>query len=201
MIRTNKPAKPNKCKYCKKPLPEEIANYVLHPSCIVQWLDKHNALKAAKAKAKLKADKAAERADDKRRKEKLKNRSDWMKEVKTAFHAFIRARDAGRPCICCGKPFEPQRPGGSVDAGHYLGVGAAPHLRFVENNVHAQRKNCNRPGGTTRASFRAGMIERIGLAAVESLESDQKERNYTVLHLIDLKALYVAKLKALRAAA
>lgn len=121
-----------------------------------------------------------ERAELKKRKENAKRPKTLKAEAQAAFNAFIRARDlsAGHPCICCGKPFEPMKPGGSVDAGHYLSRGSAPHLRFDERNVHAQRKNCNRPGGTTRAAFRAGMIARIGLEAVEALESDQSDSRY-----------------------
>lgn len=134
----------------------------------------------------------AERARDRARREKLKTRSDWMGEAQRAFNTFIRIRDAGRPCICCGAPMGPNRPGGGIDAGHFLSVGSAPHLRFEESNVHAQRKSCNRPGGTTRAAFRAGMIARVGLAEVERLEADQAPRKFTVTDLREIRDKYRA---------
>lgn len=137
-----------------------------------------------------------ERQNDARKREALKTRKELMREAQTAFNAYIRARDAGKPCICCGAAFEPQKPGGSADAGHYLSVGSAPNLRFDEANVHAQRKNCNRPGGTTRAAFRAGMIARVGLAEVERLEADQTLRKYTADDLREIRAKYRAKVKA-----
>lgn len=132
---------------------------------------------------------------------RLRTHGQWVAVAQTAFNSFVRARDAGKPCICCGKPFEPQKPGGSMDAGHYLSRGSSPHLRFDERNVHGQRKNCNRPGGTTRDAFRAGLIERIGLAAVEALEADHTPRHYSVDELKRIKAEYTARARELRKAA
>lgn len=140
-----------------------------------------------------------ERAKTRAQKEAIKTRPKLLAELQVVFNAYIRARDADKPCICCGKPFEPQKPGGSVDAGHYLSRGSASHLRFDENNVFAQRKNCNRPGGTTRAAFRAGVEARIGIEALEALEADQTDREYTKDDLRSMKALYRSKLKQLLA--
>ena len=151
-------------------------------------------------KAKDAAKKAkAERQQIKARKEKAKRPADLKAEARAAFHAYVRARDiaAGHGCIDCGKPFEPQKPGGSVDAGHYLSRGSAPHLAFDERNVHAQRKNCNRPGGATAAEYRAGLVERISLAVVEELEADQESRRYRDDDYRRIRDLYRAKLKEL----
>jgi 6-phosphofructokinase len=128
------------------------------------------------------------------------DRGAWLEAAQKAFNAFIRFRDRDQPCICCGKFFDEKDrlTGGQWDAGHYLSRGSAPHLRFVELNVHKQLKGHNRPGGTTRAAFREGMIERIGLAAVEALEADQAPRMYTIDDLKRIKAEYSAKLKQLK---
>jgi hypothetical protein len=80
-----------------------------------------------------------------------------------------------------------------MDAGHYLARSIAPQHRFTEDNVFGQRKNCNRPGGTTRAAFRAGVIARIGLARVEALEADNAVRKWDREELVALKAHYRAK--------
>jgi hypothetical protein len=144
-----------------------------------------------------------ERESVKLRRDALKTLGDWTKEAQVAFNAWVRARDlaAGHGCIDCGKPFEPSKPGGSVDAGHYLSVGSAVHLRFDERNVFAQRKNCNRPGGTTRAAFRAGVVARIGEDAVAALERDQSVRQYRPDDLKAIRDEYRARLKALQKAA
>lgn len=124
--------------------------------------------------------KAAERArlegarNDRARREALKTLRELRTEAQTEFNRFIRHRDrlAGWGCICCGAPLNWDSPkhGGEVDAGHYMGRGAAIELAFDERNVNAQRKSCNRPGGATRQEFRAGMVARWGLAVVEQLE-------------------------------
>ena len=149
----------------------------------------------AKQKAKKKR---AERAEDKKRKDANKSRSDWIVDAQKSFNAFIRARDAGKPCICCGKPFEPQKPGGSMDAGHFRSRGSSPHLRFDERNCHGQRKNCNRPGGAKYAPFREGMIARIGIDALEALEADQTPAHWTIEELKQIIVTYKLKLKGLK---
>lgn len=187
-------AKVRKCKVCRINPVIKFGAVVCSTECAVA-LVVSTKLKAERAKAK------AVRVIDSARKDAIKTRSDWIKEVQTAFNAFIRARDADQPCICCGKPFEPAKFGGSMDAGHYLSRGSASHLRFDERNVHGQRKNCNRPGGTTREAFRKGMEARIGLAALEALESDQESRDWTIDDLRAIKATYRSKLKELKDAA
>lgn len=179
--------KPKPCAHCGSLFsPARLMQAVCSPLCAARMV---------------KAKKVEERAQIKTRKEAAKPRGKLIAEAQTAFNAFIRARDAGLPCICCGRPFEPEKPGGSADAGHYLSRGAAPHLRFEENNCFAQRKNCNRPGGTTRQAFRTGVVARIGLAAVEDLEADTTVRKWTSDDLRAIRALYVQKLKALSVAA
>lgn len=199
MIRTKTP-KTNRCKHCKVRLPEELARHVLHPECIDPWVAIQRAkqerarVKAAKVRA------AKDKRETRAKLEKFKKRGEWIEEAQRAFNLWVRTRDAGQPCICCGKPFEPQKPGGSMDAGHYISRGAAPHLRFDERNVFGQRKNCNRPGGATRAAFRAGVVARIGLEAVEALEADQSSPKWSIDDLKQIKATYTAKAKALKEA-
>ena len=141
-----------------------------------------------------------ERREIKVRKEKLKSRGDYLREAQQAFNAFIRMRDqlAGHVCISSGRPLDWN--GNAVDAGHYRSVGAAPHLRFDERNVHAQSKQDNRYLSGNATDYRIGLIRRIGLAEVEALERDQSVRKYTIDDLKEIAAQYRAKLKALKGA-
>lgn len=141
-----------------------------------------------------------ERREIKVRKEKLKSRGDYLREAQQAFNAFIRMRDqlAGHVCISSGRPLDWN--GNAVDAGHYRSVGAAPHLRFDERNVHAQSKQDNRYLSGNATDYRIGLIRRIGLAEVEDLERDQSVRKYTIDDLKEIAAQYRAKLKALKGA-
>lgn len=139
-----------------------------------------------------------ERREIQVRKEKLKSRGDYLREAQQAFNAYIRLRDqlAGHACISSGRPLNWN--GNAVDAGHYRSVGAAPHLRFDERNVHAQSKEQNRYLSGNATDYRVGLIQRIGLAEVEALERDQSVRKYTIEDLKAVKAEYKAKAKQLK---
>lgn len=145
----------------------------------------------------VKADKRAEKASDKAKREAMKPRSKWLKEAQAAFNAFIRARDQHQPCICCGRWSAGESRGGEWDAGHYRSTGSAPELRFDEANCHRQLKQCNRYGAGRAVDYRIGLIQRIGLAEVERLEGPQKAQKWSIDDLKDMKAEYRAKLKAI----
>lgn len=164
--------------------PQRMGQVVCRPACAMK---------------KVRLAKVEERAQIKTRKEAVKRLPTLIAEAQEAFNAFIRARDAAQPCICCGKPFEPQRPGGSVDAGHFRSRGAAGHLRFNEDNCHAQRKNCNMPGGATYAEYRAGLVARIGEARVLALEMDNGVRKWTHDELRGIRDHYRKLLKEMHA--
>lgn len=191
---TSPKPKLHKCRVCREDfIKHRIGQKVCGPKCAGEF--------ARIDREKLESDaRRQSRADDRKRKEEMRTRPQWIEALQVVFNKFIRTRDADKPCICCGKPFEPQKFGGSMDAGHYLSRGHAPHLRFDERNCHGQRKNCNRPGGTTREAFRKGMEARIGLEALEALECDQESRNWTIEDLKALMAHYRAKTKELLAA-
>lgn len=159
---------------------------------------------ALRDKARAKAEKIAEREDRKVirfRKEALKTRSDYLKEAQTVFNAYIRERDKHQPCICCGMPLNQDAVGGGYDCGHYRSVGSAPHLRFTETNANGQTKKCNRYGAGRAVDYRIGLIKRIGLEAVESLEADNEPRKWTIEDLKQIKETYKAKLKELKCSA
>jgi hypothetical protein len=179
------------CTICQA---EYIPKYKSQTTCLDPVCKKEQKRQQAKAREERRAILA--------RKEKLKTRSDYMKEAQRAFNAFIRERDKHEVCICCGLPLNSngQAPtiGGGYDCGHYRSVGSAPHLRFDERNAHAQRKQCNRWGSGRAVDYRIGLIRRIGLAEVEALESDQTVKKYTAEDLNAIRDAYKMKLKALK---
>jgi hypothetical protein len=153
--------------------------------------------------AKAKRERVALAADRRATREKLdgmKTKGKLVAEAQAEFNRYIRLRDAGLPCICCGLPMGEGVHGGSVDAGHYRSRGSAPHLRFDERNVHAQRKQCNRYGAGNVVGYRLGLIERIGLAAMEALEADNTPRHHTCDELRQIKADYARKARELEKA-
>lgn len=143
------------------------------------------------------------RQDLQERREKLKTRREHMAEAQTAFNAYIRARDAGLPCISCdANPSDHDLITGSRwDAGHYRSVGACPELRFEPLNVHRQCVKCNRNLSGNAVEYRIRLVKRIGAAAVEFLEGPHKPQRLTIEDLQAIKALYRQKLKDLRRAA
>lgn len=183
--------KQRKCKACKTPFtPARSTQTACGIDCAMQ-LAHEKKVKVAEC------DRLDTVRKDRALKERLKTRRDWEKEAQTAFNAFIRARDKDMPCICCGLPLSAGDVGGAHDCGHYRSVGSAPHLRFHEDNAHAQRKQCNRWGAGRAVDYRLGLIARIGLARVEALEADQAPRKYTADELRAIRDLYRAKLREL----
>lgn len=173
------------CAHCGAPfLPLRPMQKVCSPIC---------------ASRKVRADKLKERADTRQRKAALKRIPDLLKEAQHAFNAFIRERDRNQPCICCGKPLGGTEVGGGYDAGHYRSVGSAPHLRFDERNVHAQRKQCNRYGAGRAVDYRIGLCARLGAEQVEALESTNAIHKWQRDELMAIRDLYRQKLKELRA--
>lgn len=143
----------------------------------------------------------AERAHTRERKEKLKRIPDLIKEAQVEFNAFVRERDKGQLCICCGQALSSGgssgSTGGDFDCGHYRSVGSASHLRFDERNAHGQRKRCNRYGAGRAVDYRIGLIGRIGVFEVESLESDNRVHRWTRDELIAIKNTYRQKRREL----
>jgi len=146
----------------------------------------------------VRAQKKAEREQVKVRKEAIKTIPDLIKEAQIAFNAYIRLRDAGKPCICCGRPLPAPGVGGGFDAGHYRSTGSASHLRFNADNCHGQTKQCNRYGAGRAVDYRLGLIERIGLERVEALEADNKPHKWTADELRAIKQIYKSLAKELQ---
>ena len=185
-----KPAKPKKCRVaaCRALfVPSRMGQAVCSPACALIDGPRH-APKARKALADI------ERKDIKVRKEKLKSRADHMKDTQQAFNAWIRARDAGQPCISCGTTADVQ-----YCAGHYRTTAASPELRFEPLNVHLQcNRNCNMGKSGNLLGYRPGLIEKIGIHAVEWLEGPHEPKKYTVEQLKAMTAEYRAKTRELK---
>lgn len=188
----NAPIKPKRCKCCKALFtPARLLARACSPLCALT-------LVRADAAKKVKLLESANRKETRAKLIALKTRGDWIKDAQVAFNSFIRARDAGKPCICCGRVGNGMVPGGEWDAGHYRSRGSAPHLRFDERNVHAQLKKCNRYESGNVVGYRLGLIQRLGIEVLDALESDQTPRRPTIDDLKNIKTTYAAKAHALQ---
>ncbi len=187
-----KRVKPRRCKYCRAEFqPQRPGAKACSPECAQAIAEKVRGKIERQAKREVKKQTRAQL-------DAIKTLPMLKKEAQTAFNAFIRARDADKPCICCGLPLSAGDIGGKFDAGHYRSVGSAPHLRFDERNVHGQRKVCNRHGAGRAVDYRLGLIARIGMEAVEALEASNDIKRWTKDELRQIKAHYTAKAKQLK---
>ncbi len=165
---------------CRKPFePHTMQHVACSIECALAHVDLNNARKAKKEKQAGLL--------------KLKSRADWLKEAQTAMNAWVRQRDAAEPCISCGRHHK-----GQYHAGHYLSVGAHPELRFERLNVHKQCRPCNEMLAGNIVLYRAALIAKIGVAAVEWLEGPHEPAKYTIEQAQAIKAYYVAALKQLK---
>jgi len=173
-----------KCKVCKKP------NRPFKTTCSIECEAELGLRLLDKAK---RIEVKNVRAADRVRRDKLKSKSDWAKEAQIEFNKFIRTRDTGESCISCGR-----NTGCKVNAGHYLSVGSHPHLRYDENNCHLQCEFCNVYKSGAQAAYRPRLIEKIGLQAVEDLESNNDVIKWSIDDLKQIKQIYKDKLKQLK---
>jgi FtsZ-binding cell division protein ZapB len=190
------PSKQPKPKTCRNPAcrasfaPQRLGQAVCSPKCALATVE----VQKANEKKSLAQ---AGRRDIKVRKEALKTRADHLKDTQHAFNAWIRQRDAGQPCISCGTTADVQ-----YCAGHYRTTAAAPELRFEPLNVNLQcNRNCNMGKSGNLLGYRPGLIEKIGIEAVEWLEGPHEPKKYTVEELKAMAAEYRAKTKELKRAA
>lgn len=204
--------KPRKCEVraCRAPfVPKQSFQTWCSPDCAVL------VIKAAETEKMLAFEKR-ERREIKVRKEALKGHGWYVAEATKAVQGYRRVYELsiGSGCMSCGKDQaqvqaeQGWKTGGAWDGGHYLSKGARPELRLVEQNIWLQCKGCNggsnkyaRKGESVKNGFRAGLIERIGLEAVEVLEADHEPRKYSIPELKAIAAEYRAKQRELKRAA
>lgn len=172
--------KAKKCKVCKesfeptKPL-QVVCSYVcgLHYSRGV--MHKENKKKKAETK------------------EKLKTKSQHLKELQVIFNKYIRLRDADEPCISCGIKII-----GTSHASHFFSVGSTPGLRFDENNVHASCEKCNLHLHGNQFEYSIRLPDRIGLESFNELVQKKGQKlMLSIPEITELKKVYNAKIKSI----
>lgn len=185
MIRAELRAK--KCAACKTVfMPARSMQKVCGPKCAADWAAKVSAQKAARANR-------AERKSMREAIEKAKTRGTHLKELQTAFNAWVRARDAGLPCISCGRHHQ-----GQLHAGHYRSVGSEPSLRFEPDNCHLQCAPCNTHLSGNLIPYRVSLVKKIGLARVEWLEGHHEPKKYTIAEILEMKVFYRSEVRQLK---
>ena len=149
-----------RCKHCREYFNRETM--VISP-CGKFCTNEHRVEWAIdnQSKGRDKIDKLERKEITKAKKNNLKTRKDAAKK---ACHDFIRARDNGKGCICCGKPL-----GNNYHAGHFLESGNNAQLRYDEYNIHGQRLDCNFFKGGDSGDYKENLIKKIGVNGVNRL--------------------------------
>jgi hypothetical protein len=182
-------------KTCKNPackssfVPQRLGQAVCNYACGLAIKDV-NQEKARKALVDV------GRKELKAAKERIKPKGQYMREAQQAFNAWVRARDAGLPCISCGTTADIQ-----YAAGHFRSAGGHPELRFDPLNVHLQcNRNCNMAKSGNLGPYRVELIKRIGQEKVDWLEGPHDPKRYTIEDLKAIKAHYRALARELKRA-
>lgn len=176
--------KPPKCRICRQPFTKRRPMQVIceEMECIFSHIAKCRE-KAVKSEAKRIS------IDCRRRKEKLKSRSDWAREAQQAFNAWIRCRDDSEPCISCGRHHK-----GQYHAGHYRSRGSNPELAFEPDNCHKQCSACNNHKSGNVVEYRIHLLAKIGAERLEWLEGPHESKKYSIEELKLIRDEYRKKL-------
>ena len=133
------------------------------------------------------------KAENKVKKERMKTKSQHLKELQVIFNKFIRLRDIGLPCVSCGAKIK-----GNGHASHFFSVGSNPALRFNENNCFVSCEYCNTYLHGNLFEYSIRLPERIGEREYQKLLSSKGEKLHLSIPEIEmLKTIYKNKIKDL----
>lgn len=191
-MQVNKKPRPKKCKAPScgiKFQPERQMQETCCIKCAIELTNLKRTKKAAKDAADVsKKERAAKREASKKKAEFYDNdRSHQLKLTQSAFNAWVRFRDGGKPCVSCDKPDSGTH---QRHASHFRSVGACAELRFNSLNVHTSCSVCNNHLSGNIAGYRPRLIDKIGIDLVEWLEGPHEPKKYTCDQLREIRAYY-----------
>lgn len=190
MTLSSKPPRPKKCRVCTETYtPSKALQVVCSPSCALLHA-KQKGERERKALDKI------ERKAIREAKERVKPRSEYMKEAQAVINRYVRLRDAHLGCVSCERPAAWQ---GQWHASHYRSRGAAPHLRFNLHNIHKSCSICNNHLSGNIMGYRPELVRRIGEERVALLEASQGRAGFTTDYLKRLKRVFAEKTRRLEA--
>jgi hypothetical protein len=170
---------------------KDYSQYTSLQNCCIDCL----AVKVAKKR--INSEKVAKKVQSrelKAAKDKIKSRSDWMREAQQSFNAWRRTEDGlmrDGECMSCGTK------NGKQNCGHYRSVGSTPELRFEPLNAYLQCERCNTYLSGNLINYRINLVKLIGIEKVEWLEGNHPPAKLTIDDLKEIKRVYKQKLKQL----
>lgn len=173
-----KPDQIAECSQCARPFMRRTTQHrVCSPLCAVRYV---------------RAQKKAERADTKRRKEAAKRRSQWLEEAQAVVNRYVRLRDAKLGCVSCDKP---ATWGGQWHASHFRSVGDASAVRFNLWNIHKACSVCNNWKSGNLSEYEPRLRQRIGNEKVDWLRTQNQLADFHIEYLKRLKAVFAKRVK------
>lgn len=189
-IKPSPGARKKKCgnKLCRQPF-ESHSPWIKHcsPECGFILHQEIEAKKKAKeAKAEL--------AEDKKRREKLKDNTDHLNLTQTVINRYVLAKHKDLPCVCCGKsPYD-----GVRNASHFKSRGSNSFLRFHLWNIWPCCYTCNVKKSGAIHEFRKALPALIGVEKLEFLENAPRSRKYDIEYLARMRRIFAKKIRRLK---
>lgn len=189
-----KKIKPRKCKNtaCRGPyMPDPAKPFI-------EWCspDCGAVIALARLAKKKEAIAKAQRAEDKRKKEKDRPVKKWLALAEKLVNQYVRLRDAADGCISCHMPSHYD---GIWTASHFKSVGSNSALRFNTWNIHKGCEQCNLFKSGNIAEYEKRLVLKIGAERVEWLKNHERVRKYDSEYLQRLCALMRKKIRRLTA--
>ena len=177
-VRKSKP-KNKQCTECPVHFePVNSLQKVCSPGCAYNRVKRINKRKAsASINKQRKADKTALRA----RKQALKSKSDYLKDLQAVVNKYVRLCDRGKPCCSCDKPDDGTH---QRHASHYRSTAACGALRFNLKNIHTSCQQCNTTKSGNILEYRIRLVKRFGEDYVQWLESQNQVVKYDIDYLL-----------------
>jgi len=177
-----------KCRFCKTEIPpKKLADrWQAAGFCNLDHMAEYGKQKALEQRER------QQRKAIKEKKEKLKTKSDKLRELQTIVNQYIRLRDQGLPCISCGKLDNGTH---QRHASHYRSVGSNSFLRFNTHNIHASCAQCNTYKSGAIGDYRIGLIQRYGVHIPEMLENAPRSRTYSDEWIERAKKIFRRKIR------
>lgn len=177
----------SRCKVCRaeyerKRLTQKVCGDI---DCAVEF---------SRREARRKLEKAGRKALREGR-ERLKSKADYMREAQVVFNQYVRIRDAGLPCISCGKPDNGKH---QRHASHFKSVGSNSALRYHLWNVHASCSKCNAWLSGNIGEYLPRLIEKIGSEKVEWLNAQKQPARYDAAYLKRLKKVFAKRARLMK---
>ena len=183
--------KPKSCRICEKEFsPFTSLQKACSVKCAMEYAKRDREKVSKRGRRTAEREKRQKRKHDK---DRIKTRSEWLREAQTAFNAYIRERDSGKPCISCGRYHS-----GQYHAGHYRTVKAAPEVRFHPFNCNLQCAPCNNHLSGNVVEYRIRLKEKIGTENLRWLEGPHNIQKYTIEDAKEIKQYYKTLMKELR---